>query len=207
MSKFVVNLLVAGAALLAMLLTGCSDSDAPTATPSVEPLFVVSGHVRDPNRSLAGRDARVVGIWIADAGEGDYAYVFGSGEIDLQAGTFRMEFREEPPSEALLGNLLGVGLLAVVNDSNLEEGILPDDAFDEVLGAAPRHSIVFKREDEEFIEALHEEVPWLKEFGYGYSVGKGIEIPDDFDGFEPVDPGSVEIIIDDLENLNLVNWT
>ncbi len=207
MSKFVVNLLVAGAALLAMLLTGCSDSDAPTATPSVEPLFIVSGHVRDPNGSLAGSNARVVGIWIADAGEGDYAYVFGSGEIDLEAGTFRMEFREEPPSEALLGNLLGVGLLAVVNDSNLEEGILPDDAFDEVLGAAPRHSIVFKREDEEFIEALHEGVPWLKEFGYGYSVGKGIEIPDDSDGFEPVDPGSVEIIIDDLENLNLVNWT
>ena len=34
-----------------------------------------------------------------------------------------------------------------------------------------------------------EAVLWLKEFGYGYSVGKGIEIPDDFDGFEPVDPG------------------
>ena len=85
-----------------MLLTGCSDSDAPTATPSAEPVFVVSGHVRDPHGSLAGSDARVVGIWIADAGEGDYAYVFGSGEIDLQAGTFRMEFVEEPPSEASL---------------------------------------------------------------------------------------------------------
>ena len=207
MSKFVVNLLVAGAALLAMLLTGCSDSDAPTATPSVEPLFVISGHVRDPNGSLAGSDARVVGIWTADAGEGDYSYVFGLGDIDLEAGTFRMEFVEEPPSEALLGDLLGVGLLAVVDDSNLEEGLLPDDAFDEVLGAAPRHSIVFKREDEETIEVLHEEVPWLKEFGNGYSVGKGIEIPDDFDGFEPVDSGSVEIIIDDLENLDFVNWT
>ena len=206
MSKFVVNLLVAGAALLAMLLTGCSDSDAPTATPSVEPLFVVSGHVRDPNGSLAGSDARVVGIWTADAGEGDYAYVFGSGEIDLEAGTFRMEFVEEPPSEALLGDLLGVGLLAVV-DGFLEEGLLPDDAFDEVLGAAPRHYVLFfDRENENAEEAL-EAVLWLKEFGYGYSVGKGIEIPDDFDGFEPVNPGSVEIIIDDLENLDLVNWT
>ncbi len=206
MSKFVVNLLVASATLLAMLLTGCSDSDAPTATPSVDPLFVVSGHVRDPNGSLAGSNARVVGIWTADAGEGDYAYVFGSGEIDLEAGTFRMEFVEEPPSEALLGDLLGVGLLAVV-DGFLEEGILPDDAFDEVLGAAPRHWIVFfNRENENAEEAL-EAVLWLKEFGYGYSVGKGIEISDDFDGFEPVDPRSVEIIIDDLENLDLVNWT
>lgn len=206
MSKFVVNLLVAGATLLAMLLTGCSDSDAPTATPSVDPLFVVSGHVRDPNGSLAGSNARVVGIWTADAGEGDYAYVFGSGEIDLEAGTFRMEFVEEPPSEALLGDLLGVGLLAVV-DGFLEEGILPDDAFDEVLGAAPRHYVLFfDRENENAEEAL-EAVLWLKEFGYGYSVGKGIEIPDDFDGFEPVDPRSVEIIIDDLENLDLVNWT
>lgn len=207
MSKFVVNLLVVGAALLAMLLTGCSDSDAPTATPSVEPLFVVSGHVRDPNGSLAGSDARVVGIWTGDVGEGDYSYVFGSGEIDLEAGTFRIEFVEEPPSEALLGNLLGVGLLAVVDDSNLEEGLLPDDAFDEILGAAPRHWIIFKREDEEAIEALHEGVPWLKGFGNGYSVGKGIEIPDDFDGFELVDPGAVEIIIDNLENLDFVNWT
>ena len=207
MSKFVVNLLVASATLLAMLLTGCFDSDAPTATPSVEPLFVVSGHVRDPNGSLAGSNARVVGIWTADAGEGDYAYVFGSGEIDLEAGTFRMEFVEEPPSEALLGDLLGVGLLAVVDDSNLEEGVLSDDYDDKFLGAAPRHWIVFfNRENENAEEAL-EAVLWLKEFGYGYSVGKGIEIPDDFDGFEPVDPGSVEIIIDDLENLDLVNWT
>ena len=207
MSKFVVNLLVAGTALLAMLLTGCSDSDAPTATLSVEPLFVVSGHVRDPNGSLAGSDARIVGIWTADAGEGDYSYVFGSGEIDLEAGTFRIEFVEEPPSEALLGNLFGVGLLAVVDDSNLEEGLLPDDAFDEILGAAPRHYVLFfNRENENAEEAL-EEVPWLKEFGNGYSVGKGIEIPDDFDGFEPVDPGSVEILIDDLKNLDFVNWT
>ena len=196
--------------LFLLILVACSDKmvqPSAESEPPVEPLFVVSGHVRDPNGSLAGSDARVVGIWTGDIGEGDYSYVFGSGEIDLEAGTFRIEFVEEPPSEALLGNLLGVGLLAVVNDSNLEEGLLPDDAFDEVLGAAPRHWIVFKREDAEAIEALHEAVPWLKEFGYGYSVGKGIEIPDDFDGFEPVDPGSVEIIIDDLENLNLVNWT
>lgn len=190
------------------LLVACSDQvvNSPAQPPAdseppVEPLFVVSGHVRDPNGSLAGRDARVVGIWTADAGEGDYAYVFGAGEIDLAAGTFRMEFSEEPPSEALFPVGVGICLLAVV-DGFLEEGLLPDD--DKFLGAAPRHWIVFKREDK---EALHEEVPWLKEFGYGYSVGKGIEIPDDFDGFEPVDPGSVEIIIDDLENLDFVNWT
>ena len=196
--------------LFLLILVACSDKmvqPSAESEPPVEPLFVVSGHVRDPNGSLAGSDARVVGIWTGDIGEGDYSYVFGLGDIDLEAGTFRIEFVEEPPSEALLGNLLGVGLLAVVDDSNLEEGLLPDDAFDEVLGAAPRHWIVFKREDAEAIEALHEAVPWLKEFGNGYSVGKGIEIPDDFDGFEPVDPGSVEIIIDDLENLNLVNWT
>ena len=196
--------------LFLLILVACSDKmvqPSAESEPPVEPLFVVSGHVRDPNGSLAGSDARVVGIWTGDIGEGDYSYVFGLGDIDLEAGTFRIEFVEEPPSEALLGDLLGVGLLAVVDDSNLEEGLLPDDAFDEILGAAPRHWIVFKREDEEIIEALHEEVPWLKEFGNGYSVGKGIEIPDDFDGFEPVDPGSVEIIIDDLENLNFVNWT
>ena len=65
-----------------------------------------------------------------------------------------MEFVEEPPSEALLGDLLGVGLLAVV-DGFPEEGLLPDDAFDEVLGAAPRHYVLFfDRENENAEEAL-----------------------------------------------------
>lgn len=197
--------------LFFLILVACSDKmvqPSAESEPPVEPLFVVSGHVRDPNGSLAGSDARVVGIWTGDIGEGDYSYVFGLGDIDLEAGTFRIEFVEEPPSEALLGDLLGVGLLAVVDDSNLQEGILSDDYDDDkFLGAAPRHYVLFfNRENENAEEAL-EEVPWLKEFDNGYSVGKGIEIPDDFDGFEPVDPGSVEIIIDDLENLNFVNWT
>ena len=88
--------------------------------------------------------ARVVGIWTGDIGEGDYSYVFGLGDIDLEAGTFRIEFVEEPPSEALLGDLLGVGLLAVVDDSNLQEGTLSDDYDDDkFLGAAPRHYVLF----------------------------------------------------------------
>ena len=62
---------------------------------------------RTRHGSLAGSNAKVVGFWIVDW-DSDDGYVFGSGDIDLEAGTFRMEFVEEPPSEELLGDMFGV---------------------------------------------------------------------------------------------------
>ena len=43
---------------------------------------------------------------------------------------------------------------------------------------------------------------------WGLFAGGGVEIPDyDFEGFEPVDSSTVEIVVDDLEILVSVNWT
>ena len=168
-------------------------------------LFVVSGRVQNPKGIPLGSGARVAGFWVGDVGEGDFAYVFGSGEIDQEAGTFRMTFHAEPPDSASFGGIFGVGALILV-DAPLEEGLLPDGFFDSdaILGASPRHYVIFNSRDPELLE----NVPWLEPFPQGYSVGRGIQIPDFvFDGFEPADPDSVEIIIDDLENLDFVNWS
>ena len=53
-----------------------------------------------------------------------------------------------------------------------------------------------------------EGTPWLHDFPTGYSVGRGIGIPDErHEGFEPVEPTGIEITVDDLENLVFVNWS
>jgi hypothetical protein len=50
-------------------------------------------------------------------------------------------------------------------------------------------------------------MPWYNEFNPGYSAGRGLDDPDSvFDQFEPVDPTIIEIIIDDMENIQFVNW-
>jgi hypothetical protein len=48
---------------------------------------------------------------------------------------------------------------------------------------------------------------WVSRFKRGYNVGKGIDLPGTFDGFEPTSPSAVEILIDALRNINFVNWT
>ena len=116
-----------------------------------------------------------------------------------------MEFHADPPDEATFGGILGVGGIIVVQDDSLEEGFLPGDFGDNAaIGGAPQHFIIFSSRSPELLE----NVPWAEPFPQGYSAGKGVEIPDyPFDGFEPVDPSSVEIIIDFQENLDFVNWS
>ncbi len=166
--------------------------------------FTVSGTITNETEEDLPDSARVVVFWTSDTGEGDYTYVYGSGGIDLETGTFTLEFEKAPPMEALLADVFGVGALVVVADNSLEEGILDDDYSGTILGASPRHHVVFSRRDEEALE----KVPWLQPFKVGYTVGRGIQVPDySFDGFEPVDASAVEIIIDDLANQDFVNWS
>ena len=84
-----------------------------------------------------------------------------------------------------------------------EPGILPEDYdFGNILGGAPRHCVIFSTGENA------NGIPWVEDFEPGYNAGKGVEIPDyHFEGFEPVAPSSVEIVVDDLENLVFVNWT
>ena len=96
--------------------------------------------------------------------------------------------------------------MIVTTDQTLQPGILSPESFSEpdILGASGQYSILYVSGN---FETLDRE-DWFTGFNQGYSVGKGIDIPDSvFDGFEPVDPTTIEIIIDDLENIEFVNWT
>jgi hypothetical protein len=48
---------------------------------------------------------------------------------------------------------------------------------------------------------------WAPDLEAGYGVGAGIQVPGDFDRFDPATSSSVVLIIDDLQNIEFVNWT
>ena len=90
---------------------------------------------------------------------------------------------------------------------DLTEGRITEDFeyTEHILGGAPSYCVIYTADDEDWTAWG---IPWADDFQPGYSIGRGIEIPDSsHEGFEPVDPSSVEIVIDDLENLVFVNWS
>ncbi len=166
--------------------------------------FVVSGTIRnETGADLTG--TKVVAWWGVVTGE-DYNYFFGEGTVDVQDLTFELVFSEAPPVEALNRDL-GVAYILIARSSatGMEEpGILPEDYdyFENILGGATRHCVIFSTGEN--VNGIQ----WVEEFEPGYGVGEGVKIPDyHFEGLEPVDPSSVEIVVDDLENLVFVNWT
>jgi hypothetical protein len=179
----------------------------PTLRPAEFP-FTASGTMKDRKQIQLPENARVVVVWVVTAGNPNYDYVFGEGTIDYGNKSFKIEFDEPPPSEALNwydSGALGVGIVLITTGQRLENGVFsPDSVINtDVLGASGQYCIIYAEGNFETLGMGS----WLKDFNQGYSVGKGIKIPSDFDGFEPIDPTTIEIIIDDLENIEFVNWT
>ena len=188
-----------------LLVLGCANDKGTTPDPEVG--FVVSGTLRNDKQIQLPENLRVLVFWNVVTGEGDdYLYLFGEGTVNAEDMTFEIVFAEDPPADALNADALGVGYILLTTDSDLEEGIIPQeyDLAQNVLGGAGQYGVVFTRDK---IADL-EEIEWPQQFPKGYGVGKGVAIPDaNFDAFEPVDPSSVEIIVDDPENIEFVNWT
>ena len=151
-------------------------------------------------------DARVLVVWIVSSGTADYAYVFGEGTVDTSAGTFRVELDAPAPSAALNSNRLGVGFIVLSTNQEVRSG---DDittvAEEELLGAAERYAVNYTNGARAAVADIR---GWAADFPAGYAVGRGITIPGSpFEGFEPVDADSVELVIDDWDELEFVNWT
>jgi hypothetical protein len=194
------------AAALALPLGGCGDDGTgPDADASS---LVVSGTLTGPELATLPEGARVVVLWEVASGEPDYGYAFGSGTIDRANGRFTLTLPERPPEDALnaVGSYrLGVGTIVVVApgttipQGRVELGAFPVSA---VLGAAARYGVIYTGGN-----AASAPAGWWRTFPVGYAVGRGIAREEAFDEFERVDATAVEIIVDDPNNLEFVNWT
>jgi hypothetical protein len=184
-------------------------SSLPTLLPLEIP-FRASGTLDFRKPVQLAENARVIVIWSVVSASPGYAYVFGEGTIAPNDSSFEIVFAEPPPPQALNWygtNALGVGIVIITTDQTLmSRSTLPETSSNAgVLGASGQYGLIYIHGS---FEAFAED-GWWDTFDQGYSAGKGIEILGGsvFDGFEPVDPTLLEIIIDDIENIEFVSWT
>jgi len=183
------------AGLLSAAAVACGD-DGPSNA------FVVTGTIQNNTGSPLPANTRVLVVWQVSSGTPDYSYVFGEGTVDANAGTFRIQLDQPPPTEALNAGSLGVGLIVATTNQTVGNGGSIDDAtLAEVVGAAGRYGVIY------VAPSGTQYRDWATEFANGYGVGVGVDVVGDFDRFEPADPSSVVLIIDALENIDFVNWT
>ena len=183
-------------ALLGTALAGCSDGTAPGR-------FVATGHIQNNTQAAIPANARLLAVWSVSSGSPDYAYVFGEGTIDRITGTFRSQFEEPPPVEALNVRALGVGFLIATTDQSLKNGDVITAPMTGVIGITGQHAVIFVGSLQEALQFR----TWAADFETGYGAGVGVKVPGDFDKFAPVSPSSLQLILDDPANIEVVNWT
>ena len=195
----------AAAALVTGLLAiaACGDASGPR-TPMP---FDISGTLAGPQLASLPAGSRVVVLWVVTSGSPDYTYIYGQGTIDAANGRFSVRLPDAPPAAALNAYGVGVGIPIVIPPGvTLPNGRVTDDAALEAaaLGAAGNYAVIYTAGAR---PAGFTGIPWIDAFPLGYGVGRGIDLSGSFDGFEPVGSTTIEMIIDDIDNIDFVNWT
>jgi len=189
-----------GVLALCVALYACGDGAPSRATEPGE-LFHVSGTVQNNTGSPIPENARLVLAWIVFAGPSDYTYAFGEGYI-LPSGTFEIDL-PEPPTSVLNVGAYGVGILVATTSTELSEGDdLNDFPIEDYIGATGEYAVVYLSNPT--VAATWS--PWTSGFEAGYAVGVGQRIPGSFDIFVPTSADSVVLILDDIGNIEFMNW-
>lgn len=194
--------------LILVSLLAVGSCDGPTEPgPGEEPGddgSTVGGTIQNNVQVAIPADARIVVGWAVSSGSPDYTYVFGDGTIDRSNGTFEVTFEGPPPVAALNAGVLGVGIIVATTDQEVGTGDdLADVLESEIVGAAGAYGVIYVADTDGAAASRS----WAEEFGAGYGVGMGQEVPGSFDAFIPVGASGAVLVIDDLENIDFVNWT
>jgi hypothetical protein len=190
--------LVSAGFLVGAALAGCGDDNGPSQE------FVVTGTIQNNTQAPIPPNARVLVAWGVSSTSPDYSYVFGEGTLDAAAGTFQISLDQPPPTQALNNDALGVGIIVVTTSQSVvtgdDIGSVPES---ELIGAAGQYAIISVTDPDQATQFRS----WADQFDAGYGVGVGVEVPGDLDRFDPTSSSSVVLIIDDLANIDFVNWT
>ncbi|HXE85149.1 MAG TPA: hypothetical protein VN513_17620 [Gemmatimonadales bacterium] len=189
-----------GLLTVAVVVAGCKETTDPAGS------FTVTGHIDNRTGTAIPANTRILGVWNVVSGSPDYSYVFGEGTINRTTGTFEIRFDQPPPSEALNSNALGVGLIIATTDQSVQAGdsITSSSPPTGVIGVTAQYAVIFVR-NRATIPATH----WANLFPDGYAVGVGVpaQPPATFDTFAPASRTGSVLIIDDLGNIEIVNWS
>jgi len=201
------SLLAVPALLLAFVLAACGDDD--PVNPPATGVYTVSGKLKCNKATTVPADARVLVAWSVSSGSPDYMYIYGEGTANMADSTFRVTFDSLPPADALNRYGLGVGLVFVTTNKAIAEGkyvgMAADSLFEGAfVGGAPDYAVIYINGSPDSV-ALGRS--WAKKFQTGFNTGKGVRTTGTFEEFEPTPATGIEMIIDELSNLDWVNWT
>ena len=185
--------------LVAALVPACQDATGSGTG------FVVTGHIQNHTQAPLPAHARLIAIWGVTSGSPDYGYVFGEGTINRVTGTFRLRFDQPPPTAALNSGELGVAFIIATTDQSVKDGdvITSTSQMANPLGITAQHAVIFVANPQQGVQLP----AWVAAFDPGYSVGVGVKVPGTFDAFQPASTSSLLLIVDDLANIEIVNWT
>ena len=193
-------LLLLAAAFVTTVATACQNSTDPAGS------FVVTGHVEKRTQAPIPANARLLAVWGVTSGSPDYSYIFGEGTINPLLGTFSIRFDQPPPIKALNRGALGVAFIMATTDQSLQVGDSVGSSYPvtEIIGVTGQYAVIFVQ-NRDTLTAF----TWVDAFDDGYSVGVGVKaLPTEvFDKFAPTSRSSAVLIIDDLANIEIVNWT
>jgi hypothetical protein len=183
-------------ALALTILAACSESNG-----SSDETFVVGGPLTNVSGQPVPANARVVVAWVVTSADPDYTYIYGEGSV--QGATYQVTFTGAPPAAALNAGQIGVGIVLLTSGTGLHSGMRLEDAPPNtvLLGGTGNHAVIYKALD------TITRVDWADGFPLGFGAGVGVERPADFDAFAPTDPAGLELIVDDIDNIDFVNWT
>lgn len=170
-----------------------------------EPVYTISGTLHPAREITLPVKTRVLVMWMVLAEDPGYIYIFGEGDLDFDNYSFVLHFYEAPPPEALNkidDSVFGLGFVILTNQN--WEGKMEEENFptEEIIGISANHAVIY-------VDGSFEDVPdtgRVADFDQGYNVGEGVDVPDDFDIFKPVTPDKIQIIIDDFENIEFLNF-
>lgn len=202
------RLLICASLCTAVLIAACSDTNT-TAPPATTDLYTISGKLRFDKGTTIPGNARVLVGWNVSSGSPDYIYVFGEGTVNMADSTFKVVFKEDPPTEALNSYGLGVGLIMLTSNQTFTARKYSEMAADSLLtqgflGGAGNHAVIYIKGSPDSVARGRS---WATRFQTGFNTGQGIRKDQGFDEFEKVEPSLIELIINDMSEIDWLNWT
>jgi hypothetical protein len=171
-----------------------------------QPLYAISGTLNPAREITLPGNTRVLVMWMVLREDPGYIYFYGEGVLNFTNYAFEIDFDEPPPPEALNkfgGSLLGIGFVVLTANQKWDSKIDADDfPTADILGISANHAVIY-------VDGSFQNVPdagWVNNFKPGFNVGRGVDLPEGFDQFEPVSPNEIQIIIDDFKNIKFLNW-
>lgn len=223
--------LIAMLAILATLMIGCRDNILDSTTNANPPSnggtttttpYTITGTLEVNPSFTIPDNARLVVMWGISATSPDYEIIYGQGLIDRANKTFSITFNE-PLQDAALNlskdrlNGVGVGYIMLTTDPTLQDGVRLNGNNAQVLGSVDNICIIYTKGDPKtwgynasnpttWLEGSCSG-QWLPSFNSGFNVGRGIEMNCRFDGFTPVSPNGLKLIVDPRFDFHFPDWT